>query len=146
MVVTPWNVVSADRSPFVAMFTLTELPAAAGIVNFVVLTSAASSANSGIFSTSAVRAGGARRGPPAICPALAARGAIERPVVFMSVSAGRCGVNLPYSQRHDRVYSGHYRRRHPVYVCVVDYSVFLSGLPPQTSNTAPAFPLQTAAW
>ncbi len=34
------------------MFVLIGLPAAAGIVNFVVLTSAASSANSGIFSTS----------------------------------------------------------------------------------------------
>ncbi|MBT9432934.1 D-serine/D-alanine/glycine transporter [Candidatus Sodalis endolongispinus] len=62
MVVTPWNAVSADRSPFVAMFTLTGLPAAAGIVNFVVLTSAASSANSGIFSTSRMLFGLAEQG------------------------------------------------------------------------------------
>lgn len=52
MAVTPWNHVVADRSPFVEMFMLIGLPAAASIVNFVVLTSAASSANSGIFSTS----------------------------------------------------------------------------------------------
>jgi D-serine/D-alanine/glycine transporter len=52
MAVTPWNSVVADRSPFVAMFMMIGLPAAASIVNFVVLTSAASSANSGIFSTS----------------------------------------------------------------------------------------------
>lgn len=52
MFVTPWREVSADSSPFVQMFTLAGLPAAAGIVNFVVLTSAASSANSGIYSTS----------------------------------------------------------------------------------------------
>ncbi|OON40803.1 D-serine/D-alanine/glycine transporter [Izhakiella australiensis] len=52
MAVTPWDQVVADRSPFVEMFVLIGLPAAASIVNFVVLTSAASSANSGIFSTS----------------------------------------------------------------------------------------------
>jgi len=52
MAVTPWNEIDPARSPFVAMFVLIGLPAAAGIVNFVVLTSAASSANSGIFSTS----------------------------------------------------------------------------------------------
>lgn len=52
MMVTPWNQVSPDSSPFVQMFALAGIPAAAGIINFVVITSAASSANSGIFSTS----------------------------------------------------------------------------------------------
>ncbi|ALC04962.1 D-serine/D-alanine/glycine transporter [Corynebacterium deserti GIMN1.010] len=52
MMVTPWNEVSPDNSPFVQMFALAGIPAAAGIINFVVITSAASSANSGIFSTS----------------------------------------------------------------------------------------------
>lgn len=52
MAVTPWDQIHPSRSPFVEMFVLIGLPAAAGIVNFVVLTSAASSANSGIFSTS----------------------------------------------------------------------------------------------
>lgn len=50
--VTPWREVSANRSPFVAMFTLAGLGIAASVVNFVVLTSATSSANSGIYSTS----------------------------------------------------------------------------------------------
>lgn len=50
--VTPWREISADRSPFVAMFSLAGLGVAASVVNFVVLTSAASSANSGIYSTS----------------------------------------------------------------------------------------------
>ena len=50
--VTPWREVSPDTSPFVAMFTLAGLAIAAGVVNFVVLTSATSSANSGIYSTS----------------------------------------------------------------------------------------------
>ncbi|MGD7002104.1 D-serine/D-alanine/glycine transporter [Corynebacterium halotolerans] len=52
MMVTPWDRVPADNSPFVQMFALAGLPAAAGVINFVVLTAAASSANSGIFSTS----------------------------------------------------------------------------------------------
>ncbi len=52
MAVTPWREIEAGKSPFVAMFALAGLPAAASIINFVVLTSAASSANSGIFSTS----------------------------------------------------------------------------------------------
>ena len=52
MVVTPWRMVVASESPFVALFVLAGVPAAASLINFVVLTSAASSANSGIFSTS----------------------------------------------------------------------------------------------
>ncbi|WP_245551311.1 D-serine/D-alanine/glycine transporter [Nocardia paucivorans] len=50
--VTPWRQVSPDTSPFVAMFSLAGLGIAASVVNFVVLTSATSSANSGIYSTS----------------------------------------------------------------------------------------------
>ncbi|WP_375670767.1 amino acid permease [Bartonella sp. CL434QHHD] len=52
MSVTPWDQIVPDKSPFVSMFWLAGIPIAAGLVNFVVITSAASSANSGIFSTS----------------------------------------------------------------------------------------------
>ncbi|MBS4174659.1 amino acid permease [Bacillus sp. FJAT-49736] len=52
MSIYPWNGVDPDSSPFVKVFALIGIPAAAGIINFVVLTSAASSCNSGIFSTS----------------------------------------------------------------------------------------------
>ncbi|WP_273166576.1 amino acid permease [Actinomyces israelii] len=52
MAVTPWWEVPAESSPFVSMFALAGLGVAAGAVNFVVLTAAASSANSGIYSTS----------------------------------------------------------------------------------------------
>lgn len=51
MTVTPWDVVAPDKSPFVNMFLLIGIGAAATIINFVVLTSALSSANSGMFST-----------------------------------------------------------------------------------------------
>ena len=50
--VTPWRTIDPEHSPFVAMFALAGLGIAASVVNFVVLTSAASSANSGIYSTS----------------------------------------------------------------------------------------------
>lgn len=50
--VIPWNQVDPNSSPFVAMFSLAGLGIAAHVVNFVVLTSATSSANSGIYSTS----------------------------------------------------------------------------------------------
>ncbi|GGI03027.1 MULTISPECIES: amino acid permease [Mammaliicoccus] len=52
MSITPWNKIDPDESPFVSLFVLAGIPAAAGIVNFVVLTSAASAANSGLFSNS----------------------------------------------------------------------------------------------
>lgn len=52
MSVTPWSSVVPEKSPFVELFVLVGLPAAASVINFVVLTSAASSANSGVFSTS----------------------------------------------------------------------------------------------
>ncbi|MDO5067954.1 MAG: amino acid permease [Propionibacteriaceae bacterium] len=52
MTVTPWDQVNPDMSPFVNLFSLVGFAAAAGVMNFVVLTSASSSANSGIFSTS----------------------------------------------------------------------------------------------
>ena len=50
--VNPWDTLSADNSPFVQVFALIGIPIAAGIINFVVLTSAASAGNSGMFSTS----------------------------------------------------------------------------------------------
>ncbi|MFN3007173.1 D-serine/D-alanine/glycine transporter [Mycolicibacterium wolinskyi] len=60
--VTPWREISPDNSPFVAMFSLAGLGIAASVVNFVVLTSAASSANSGIYSTSRMVYGLAQEG------------------------------------------------------------------------------------
>jgi hypothetical protein len=62
MSVTPWSSVVPDKSPFVELFVLVGLPAAASIINFVVLTSAASSANSGVFSTSRMLFGLAQDG------------------------------------------------------------------------------------
>ena len=62
MAVTPWRDVVPSKSPFVELFVLAGLPAAASVINFVVLTSAASSANSGVFSTSRMLYGLALKG------------------------------------------------------------------------------------
>jgi AAT family amino acid transporter/D-serine/D-alanine/glycine transporter len=51
MSLVAWNQLSVGTSPFVFVFEKIGIPAAAGIINFVVITAAASSCNSGIFST-----------------------------------------------------------------------------------------------
>ena len=50
--VSSWAGIAADQSPFVQLFVMAGLPAAAAIINMVVISSAMSSANSGVFATS----------------------------------------------------------------------------------------------
>ncbi|USS90713.1 amino acid permease [Fructilactobacillus carniphilus] len=52
MSVYPWNQINPSQSPFVQIFSGLGIRYAADIINFVVLTSALSAANSAIFSTS----------------------------------------------------------------------------------------------
>lgn len=52
MSIYPWDAINPAESPFVRVFLAVGIAAAAGIVNFVVLTSAASACNSAVFSTS----------------------------------------------------------------------------------------------
>ncbi|MDQ0233651.1 amino acid permease [Metabacillus malikii] len=52
--INPWTELNGTESPFVKTFSLVGIPIAAGIINFVVLTSAASACNSGLFSTSRI--------------------------------------------------------------------------------------------
>ena len=49
--VTSWQHIAPDTSPFVTLFDKAGLPAAAAVINFVALTSAMSSANSGVYSS-----------------------------------------------------------------------------------------------
>ncbi|HVL19794.1 MAG TPA: amino acid permease [Amaricoccus sp.] len=51
MMLVPWTEFTAGESPFVMVFERMGFPAAALAINFVVITAAASSCNSGIFST-----------------------------------------------------------------------------------------------
>ncbi|MDH6282585.1 D-serine/D-alanine/glycine transporter [Prescottella agglutinans] len=80
--VTPWRSISAERSPFVAMFSLAGLAIAASLINFVVLTSATSSANSGIYSTSRMVYGLAQEG--------------DAPAVFGKLTRRRVPANALY--------------------------------------------------
>lgn len=52
MSVMPWRSIDPENSPFIVLFSFAGIAAAFTITYFVVITSAASSANSGIFSTS----------------------------------------------------------------------------------------------
>lgn len=51
MAIYPWNTVHANSSPFVQVFANLGIGYAADVVNFVVITAAASSCNSALFST-----------------------------------------------------------------------------------------------
>lgn len=51
LAIYPWDEMTEGQSPFVMMFDNVGIQYAAGIINFVVLTAALSSCNSGIFST-----------------------------------------------------------------------------------------------
>ena len=51
MSLVPWDQLDPAMSPFVLMFDKMGIPGAANIINFVVITAAASSCNGGIFST-----------------------------------------------------------------------------------------------
>ncbi|MDM5339562.1 amino acid permease [Fictibacillus enclensis] len=51
MSIYPWDKINPSSSPFISVFSLIGIPAAAGVINFVVITSAMSSCNSGLFST-----------------------------------------------------------------------------------------------
>ena len=51
MSLVPWDQLNPNASPFVQVFDRIGIPAAGSFINFVVITAAASSCNSGIFST-----------------------------------------------------------------------------------------------
>jgi len=97
MCVTPWTQVRPDRSPFVELFVLAGLPAAAGIINFVVMTSAASSANSGIFSTSRMLFGLAEEGDAPRGFAHLSRNAVPARGLLFSCTCLLGGVALIYA-------------------------------------------------
>ncbi|MEJ8545813.1 amino acid permease [Brevibacillus borstelensis] len=49
LMIVPWNEAGSDKSPFVKVFELINIPGAAGIMNFVVLTAALSAMNSQLY-------------------------------------------------------------------------------------------------
>ena len=75
MALVPWTELSPTVSPFVFVFEKMQVPAAAALINLVVITAASSSCNSGIFSTGRM------------LWALAQRG--QAPRVFATLNRGR---------------------------------------------------------
>jgi len=96
MMVTPWRLVEPGKSPFVELFVLAGIPAAASLINFVVLTSATSSANSGVFSTSRMLYGLARENhAPGLFGRLS-RAAVPSLGLLFSCACLLLGVTLVY--------------------------------------------------
>ncbi len=74
MSVVSWRGFHAGRSPFVEVFSQIGIPGAAGLINFVLLTAALSSCNSGIYSTGRMlRSLSLRREAPAALGGLSSR-------------------------------------------------------------------------
>lgn len=97
MSVTPWTEFRAGHSPFIGMFSLAGLGIAATVINLVVLTSAMSSANSGVYSTSRMVFGLAQEGDaPAAFSKLSGR-KVPRNALFLSCVLMLSGVVLLYA-------------------------------------------------
>lgn len=96
MSLLPWDQLSPDASPFVQVFERIGIPAAAAIINLVVITAAASSCNSGIFSTGRMLYALAQRGQaPAFLGEVNARHVPAKGIVFSSICM-LVGVILNY--------------------------------------------------
>ncbi|WP_369016050.1 amino acid permease [Streptomyces sp. B1866] len=92
LAVVKWTEFSADESPFVHAFSKIGVPLAAGIVNFVVLTAALSSCNSGLYSTGRMLRNLAANGEsPAVLGRLNAR---KAPALGTGVSAVFMGIGV----------------------------------------------------
>ncbi|MFK4271166.1 amino acid permease [Streptomyces milbemycinicus] len=90
--VVKWTEFSAGESPFVHAFSVIGIPFAAGIVNFVVLTAALSSCNSGMYSTGRMLRDLAANGEaPASLGKLSAR---KTPAVGITLSVALMGIGV----------------------------------------------------
>ncbi len=96
MLLMPWTLATSGQSPYVLAFEAIGLPAAAAIINAVVLTAVLSSCNSGMFATGRVLSSLAARGhAPRLFEKIDVRG---RPLRAVSASAAAmlAGVGLNY--------------------------------------------------
>ncbi|TCK45534.1 D-serine/D-alanine/glycine:proton symporter (AAT family) [Leucobacter luti] len=84
MAITPWDKLDPDQSPFVTTFAYAGFGAAAFAINIVVLTSAASSANSGFYSGTRMMHSLARDGHAPQGFALTDSRGVPRKAVFFS--------------------------------------------------------------
>ncbi|WP_341286309.1 amino acid permease [Mycobacterium decipiens] len=99
LAVVPWRQFAGGQSPFVAMFSLAGLAAAASIVNFVVITAAASSANSGFFSTGRMLFGLADEGHAPAAFRRLNRGGVPAPALLLTAPLLLTSIPVLYAGR-----------------------------------------------
>jgi AAT family amino acid transporter/D-serine/D-alanine/glycine transporter len=96
MSLVPWNELSPSVSPFVFVFEKLRVPAAASLINLVVITAATSSCNSGLFSTGRMLWSLAQRGQaPGALAALSPRH-VPAAGIHASAAVMLLGVALNY--------------------------------------------------
>ncbi|MGX1902075.1 alanine permease AlaP [Thermolongibacillus altinsuensis] len=96
MSIYPWTEIGEKGSPFVLTFEKIGIPAAAGIINFVVLTAALSSCNSGIFSTGRMLFNLAQQGEAPQQYAKLTKSGVPGTAILASAGALLIGVCLNY--------------------------------------------------
>jgi D-serine/D-alanine/glycine transporter len=97
LAVVPWRQFASGKSPFVTMFSLAGLAAAASVVNFVVTTSAASAANSGVFCTARMLFGLADEGNAPRRLRRLNRGGVPAPALLLTAPLLLTSVPLLYA-------------------------------------------------
>ncbi len=146
LAVVPWRRFASGQSPFVTMFSLAGLAAAASVVNFVVTTAAASSANSGVFSTGRMLFGLADEGSaPAVFQRLnRGGGACVGHCLHGSAAADVHPAALRGRFGDRRLHTDHHRRVAALHVRVDDDRRQLPRVPPPASTAARRLHLQDA--
>lgn len=96
MSIYPWQEIGTKGSPFVLTFKQIGISQAAGIINFVVLTAALSSANSGIFSTARMLFNLAQHGEAPETFGKVTKNGVPGTAVLVSAAALLIGVLLNY--------------------------------------------------
>jgi AAT family amino acid transporter len=97
MSLVPWTELSPDTSPFVFVFDKMRVPAAASIINLVVITAATSSCNSGIFSTGRMLYSLAQRGQAPSVLARLSRQHVPAMGIHVSAAVMLVAVALNYA-------------------------------------------------
>jgi len=96
MSIYPWNEIGTQGSPFVLTFSKLGIAAAAGIINFVVLTAAASSSNSGIYTTARMLHSLSLQGKAPKGLSVLSKSGVPARAIFFSVACMLIGVVLNY--------------------------------------------------
>ncbi|WP_091686213.1 amino acid permease [Methylocapsa palsarum] len=97
MSLVPWSQLNANTSPFVLVLAKIGIPGGAGLINFVVITAAASSCNSGLFSTGRMLFSLARSGQAPKAFGAVSRGNVPAAGVTASAALMLIGVALNYT-------------------------------------------------